>query len=118
VVDQTGAAVSGALITVGNISTGNTRTVLGDDAGNFQLRRLRKGIYLVSVSSPGFQPSEQTLKLEASDRATLNARLKIAFETETVEVTGQSVILVSTNTSFVGGTAGGVMGGGPGVCLG
>ena len=111
VVDQTGAAVSGALITVDNISTGNTRTVLGNDAGDFQLRRLRKGTYLVSVSSPGFQPSEQTLKLEASDRATLNARLKIAFATETVEVTGQSVIIVSTNAGVVGGMAGGAIGG-------
>jgi uncharacterized protein YfaS (alpha-2-macroglobulin family) len=111
VVDQTGAAVSGALITLSNSSSGNTRTVLADDAGNFQLRRLRKGIYEVSVSSPGFQPSQQTLKLEASDRAMLKARLKIAFVTETVEVTGQSVIIASVNASVVGGMAGGVMGG-------
>jgi len=111
VIDRTGSAINGALVTATNLTTGTTRTVLADDSGNFQQVRLHEGTYQVFVSSPGFRPSRETFALKAEDRARLEVRLEIATVTETVEVSSGSAIVVSTAAAVVGGIAGGVPGG-------
>jgi hypothetical protein len=122
VVDQTGAAISGALVTATNTTTGATRTVLADDTGNFRQVRLYRGTYQVFVSSPGFCVTQATFTLEAYDRARLRVRLKIAGATEAVDVRGDSAVVVSTDTAVVGpiarGVPGGVAGGAMGGVLG
>ena len=111
VLDQTGAAIKGALVTATNLMTGTTRTALADDSGNFRQVRLHQGTYQVFVSSPGFRPSRETFALKAYDRARLEVRLEVATVTETVEVSSGSAIVVSTATAAVGGIAGAVPGG-------
>jgi len=111
VVDSTGAAINGALVTATNLSTGTTRTVLADDSGKFRQLRLHQGTYEVFVSSPGFRSARQTFPLEAYDRARLDVRLEMLTVAETVEVNSGSAIIVSTASAVVGGIAGGVPGG-------
>lgn len=114
VLDPTGAAVAGALITAGNASTGHGLRVSADADGKFQLTALRKGSYHIVVSSPGFEQAQQTFRLESGDRAQLTVRLKICFATESVEVSANSEVIAATEpraSALGGGVAGGVPGG-------
>src|SRR5271157_2239833 len=115
VVDPSGAAVWGAIITASNTATGHSATVQADDAGKFQLTALRSGTYQVVVSSPGFRPAAQTFRLEARDHAGLEVCLTIGFSTEAVEVTGGSEVVITTDAGIGFGMAGGVPGGAGGV---
>lgn len=56
VTSETGAAISGAVVTVQNIQTGLVRTVTTDGSGGFAARNLPvTGLYNVSATRSGFQ---------------------------------------------------------------
>jgi hypothetical protein len=115
VVDQAGAAIQGAVISMNNTSTGKLAHAFSDASGKFQLAELRPGGYHVVVSSSGFRQTQQDLRVEAGDRAELSVLLKIGSTTQTVEVNGQSEVILSTESSadlsHLGGVPGGVVGG-------
>jgi uncharacterized protein YfaS (alpha-2-macroglobulin family) len=117
-IDPSGAVIPDALITITNMSTGSSRMVKTNQQGEFQARGLRPAIYKVTVTSPGFRQAEGSFQLEARDQAEITARLQIGFAMEAVEVTGQSVVVLSADMSsvgagrgFGGGVADGMMGG-------
>lgn len=60
VVDQMGAAVSGATISVRNTERGLERSVKTDSEGAYRVPLLQPGVYEVRVTADGFQP--ETLK--------------------------------------------------------
>jgi uncharacterized protein YfaS (alpha-2-macroglobulin family) len=117
VVDPSGAVVANAVITAKNISTGHSVTIHADAEGKFGLTALRTGKYQVQVSSPGFRLAEGTFQLEARDHGELGVRLLVGATTQTVEVTGASVLIETSGAGFgmaggvPGGVAGGVIGG-------
>src|SRR4029453_12248541 len=112
-----GAIIPDAAITITNMTTGNTTFLRTDQQGGFHAKSLPTGIYKVSVRSPGFNSAENSFQLEARDRAEITARLQLGSTTETVEVSGSSVVLspdvvsMSFANGVAGGVAGGVMGG-------
>ncbi|HWZ96751.1 MAG TPA: MG2 domain-containing protein [Candidatus Dormibacteraeota bacterium] len=117
-IDPTGAVIPDAVITITNMSTRSSRVVHTNQAGGFRATSLRPAIYKVTVSSPGFQQAEDSFQLEARDRAEISARLQVGSVSEAVEVTGQSVVVMSTDSAgfgigrgFGAGVAGGAMGG-------
>jgi hypothetical protein len=55
VMDSSGASVAGATIQVTNIDTGITRSVLTDEAGNYQFPLLLPGRYSISGERAGFR---------------------------------------------------------------
>src|SRR5262252_4131439 len=55
VLDPTGAAIPGASITVKNVGTAFTRTVISDDQGRYVAPELPIGEYEVQASLAGFQ---------------------------------------------------------------
>jgi uncharacterized protein YfaS (alpha-2-macroglobulin family) len=122
VLDQTGAAIAGAVVAVINTSTQHVLTILSDAAGKFELTALRKGDYRISVSCAGFNQAVQTFHLDSRDRGELMVRLKIGFASELVAVNGVSEVILSADSTaningrafsnaIPGGVAGGVMGG-------
>lgn len=124
VVDATGAAIAGAVISLNNTSNGHWLSAFADDAGKFQFTALRKGDYRISVSATGFSQSQKNFRLDSGDHGKLTVRLKLGFASESVEVTGQSEIIVSAESTahmgmgFAAGVAGGVPGGVAGGVLG
>jgi uncharacterized protein YfaS (alpha-2-macroglobulin family) len=115
-VDPSGALIPDAEITLINMTTQRLRVVRTNEKGEFHAGELYPAIYKVMVRSPGFKQAEDTLQLEARDRAEITARLQIGSVTQSVEVSGNSVVIVSTDAvSFGvghgGGVAGGAMGG-------
>jgi hypothetical protein len=110
VTDPSGAIVTDASIEIRRVSTGKTRTVRTNAAGQFNLSGLRAGDYEVRVSYPGFRIAAQELTLHPRDRAVLAAHLALGETSEVVEVTGASVF-VNAEAVVVAGVPGGVGGG-------
>src|SRR6266705_6664773 len=60
VVDQTGSAVAGAIATLRNQGTNQTRTISSNAEGFFRVGELPVGQYELRVESPGFSPYVNT----------------------------------------------------------
>ena len=103
VVDQNGARVPGASVTVTNRDTALERQVTTDENGNFAVQLLPPGRYSAQVSAQGFN----TVALEAIDvnvtqTTTVDIRLEAgAVEGGTVTVTAEQT-LVQQESSQVG----------------
>ncbi len=117
-IDPSGAVIPDAVITIRNMTISSEQTAHTNASGEFRVTALRRGIYKVTVSSPGFRQAEDTFQLEPRDRAEIRARLQVASTTEMVEVSANSVVVLSAEATgfgegrgMAGGVAGGVMGG-------
>ncbi len=101
--DAQGAAVPGATITATNSQTGFTRTDVSDSEGVYRLSALPVGIYTVSSDLQGFTKVEQRgIVVNVSQTTDLNLDLKLASLSETITVTGESPLILTTSSS-VGG---------------
>src|SRR4029077_20380309 len=98
VADKTGAAVSGATVTITNEATGVNTVVSTTSAGNFSTPPLVLGSYKVQVELSGFKASIQSGVLVASGATVrVDVVLEVGSVSETVEVKTSSVeVNVST----------------------
>ena len=99
VVDQSGGAVRGAVITAVDTTNGNSKTAVADDSGTFRLSDLPTDQYRVSVAHEGFSTAEQTVMLQPHRDEELSVQLKIGEVSETVEVTGAATTLQTESSS-------------------
>src|SRR5215207_9315045 len=103
VLDQNGAAVANATVTVRNLGTGQERTVQSDQHGNYTLAELLPGTYDITAEAPNF--SKAVLKgreVNVGTSATLNFDLKPGQITEIVNITADS-LQIETTRSDLGG---------------
>lgn len=99
IVDSTGAAVSGAEITLTNVATKEARTVKSNDEGYYSLTFIQPGIYDMSVKMQGFKEFlNQRIEVQVNDRKTLNIALEAGQVSETVTVTAEAPVVQSTPT--------------------
>lgn len=103
ILDDQGAAVPGATVTVTSPSTGFTRSDVSDATGVFGLRALPVGRYDLLVELPGFASVERKdIVVNVGQTITLDFSMKVAALAETVVVTGQTPLIEAT-VSSVGG---------------
>jgi hypothetical protein len=90
VIDQTGAAVKDARISVTNTATGAVRGALTGRDGSATIAALSlTGTYAVAVSKEGFQSEERKdIALRSGETATLRVTLPVGSKTEQVAVYG------------------------------
>ena len=87
VLDQSGAFVPGATVTVKNQKTGEVRTAVTSADGRYVVANLKPSVYTISVMVGSFQPLEYTdMTLAAGQEFPLDLELRAAGVTETVEV--------------------------------
>ncbi|HVQ55143.1 MAG TPA: carboxypeptidase-like regulatory domain-containing protein, partial [Pyrinomonadaceae bacterium] len=100
VVDQNGAIVAGATVTVKNAETGDERKGTSNDSGGYSFNQLAPGVYTVTVENKGFKKVVNSdVKVSVSVETKVDLALQIGLETETVTVTtGQDVINTSSPT--------------------
>jgi uncharacterized protein YfaS (alpha-2-macroglobulin family) len=113
VTDPSGAVVQGANVSLREVSTGKTRTVSANAAGQFDLAGLAAGRYEVQVSVAGFNVASRELTVQPRDRAVLSVNLAIGAASEVVTVTGANPMILRqvARAGVAGGVAGGVIGG-------
>ncbi|MGH9667285.1 MAG: carboxypeptidase regulatory-like domain-containing protein, partial [Bryobacteraceae bacterium] len=99
VFDPSGAAVSGAKVTVDNTSTGLTRTTTTSQAGLYSFPGLPVGAYDLTVELQGFKAVKRTgIELSIGAVATVDLRLEIGTAAETVNVTGEVPVVETTRS--------------------
>jgi hypothetical protein len=102
VVDQTGAIVTKARVTLTNTQTRDIRNTTSNDEGFFAFSGTVVGDYAVKVEFRGFRSTEETgLHVGPGDRRNLNVTLAIATSDATVTVVaaGSSIVVDSGDLS-------------------
>lgn len=104
VVDQAGAAVPGATVTLFNPSTGQTRTVTSGDDGKYNFPSISPGTYRLEVTAQNFK---KVIKSNVQALVDLPVEVNIALEpgdvTATVDVTTDTIeSIVNTQDASLG----------------
>jgi hypothetical protein len=101
VTDQSGAAVSGAKITLSNQQQGLHRETSSGSAGEYDFLALPPGPYSLTVEMSGFRKFALTnLELLVNTPTTTNVRMEIGAAAQTVEVSAQAESLNTTDASL------------------
>ncbi len=97
--DTSGAVLPGVTIEAASPSlSGQVRSVVTDEKGEFRILELRPGTYSVTFALPGFSTLKRdSIQLSPNFTATINAELKIGELNETVNVSGGAP-LIDTQT--------------------
>jgi hypothetical protein len=102
VVDQNGAVVPGATVTVKDSATGLTRTVTADEGGEYRFIGLPPSDYEITVEASSFKKSViSPVKLTVGQNAELEVKLEAGTPDVVVTVSGDSVDLVETSRTTV-----------------
>lgn len=106
VLDQNGAGVPGATVTVTNIGTNQSTKISTSGAGNFSVNALEPVAYRIVVEAPGFKKSIlESVKVDTASVASANVVLETGAVAETVTVSGDAP-LISTETGTTSQTIG------------
>src|SRR6266566_2944108 len=104
VTDQSGGVVSGATVTVIDTDRGVTKTLMTNDAGEYNAPNLTPGNYKVRAESKGFKTIErQNVVLEVGKEIRVDLSLVPGSVAETMTIT-ETVPLVETTNATLGGT--------------
>ena len=99
VVDETGAVVSGATLTLTHVATGSSRTLSTDASGRYTAPLLSVGNYQITAQLTGFTTVKRTgIVVVLGQTQTVDITLKLASVETTVEVT-EAAPLVETSKS-------------------
>lgn len=93
VLDETGAVIPEATVTLLDLATGLDQVVQTSAAGVYRFSRLRPGSYEVTAEATGFQPQAQTARLQTAQTAGLNITLAVAGTEQRVVVTAEAPAL-------------------------
>jgi hypothetical protein len=103
--DQQDARIPGAKVVVKNDGSGDTRNTVTDGQGFFSVTALPPGSYTVTVSSKGFAAFQETgIMLNQGDTKSIDARLRISSDPNTVTVISGADAEVPTDTAEVSST--------------
>jgi uncharacterized surface anchored protein len=99
--DPTGAAISGASVTVTNKATGANRNVTTNSEGLYSFPSLPPGTYELKVEQPGFKISlNDNVRLEVQQAARLDVAMEVGQVGETVTISAAPALLNSENTTI------------------
>ena len=99
ILDQSGAAVGGAEVTVRNKDTNFSRSVATDTAGRYAASLLPLGPYTVTVTAAGLEATPQEAFVTLGGSISANFNLAVTGKSESVEVTADTPGVESTQTS-------------------
>ena len=98
VTDGTGAAITGATVSVTNRATALHRNATTDYEGRFNFPQLQPGTYSVRVEAEGFDAQHtDNLISGLGEKQTLDFTLKVARSNQTVEVTSAAPLINPEN---------------------
>ena len=103
--DPSGNVVPVAHIELKNKGTDAVRATVTNDTGSYQFSNVDIGTYVLTVEAPGFQKSEFTaFDLGAREVKRLDADLKVASQSTTVNVESSAGAVIQTENSSVSET--------------
>lgn len=94
VIDQNGAVVPGATVTITNLGTQKAITLTTSESGVFSVRSLEPVMYSVRVEATGFkQAIMERVKVDTATVAAVNITLETGTVSETVSVTSEGALI-------------------------
>jgi len=103
--DPSGAAVTGATVTVRNPATNFSRDVTTNDEGYYQITNLPPGSYEITVEAGGFSKGRiPSVTLTVGQRADLDIPLAVGAVGATVDISTAEVALVESSSTTVSNT--------------
>ena len=103
--DPSGKTIANAIVQLLNTGTNSTRSMVTDEQGSFQFANTDVGTYQVTISTPGFQKLEFTsFDLASRETRRLDAEMKIASQSVTVNVESAGSTVLQTDTSSIAET--------------
>src|SRR5580698_2931512 len=101
VVDQSGAALPNAVVTLTNLGTNQKTVVKTDSAGSFVATPLKIGDYSIAVEAQGFKSATQTgVTLNVQDRLRVDFTMQIGSVSERVVVNTAAPQLQSESSTL------------------
>lgn len=101
ITDPSGAAITGAKVTVKDLERGTVYPASTDSVGRYGLPRLPVGSYEVRAENPGFQTAIQSpVVLVLNQVAKIDFQMAIGDVNQTVEVTASAPILQTETTQL------------------
>ncbi len=96
--DSTGAAISGATLTLTNLDTKISQTAKSDASGVFKFASLGPGNYTVSASAQGFSDAKTEFSLTAGETRNVPVTLSVGQVASSVTVTTQAPLLDTSDS--------------------
>jgi hypothetical protein len=104
VTDQTGAAITGAEVTITDLERGTTRALFTDTNGNYVAPDLIPAVYKVRAEAKGFKSVERpNIEVQVATDVRIDLLLPTGNIAETVTVTEETPLL-NTTSATLGGT--------------
>src|SRR3984957_8526601 len=100
VTDPTGSVIAGATESLQNQSTTEVQSTTTGATGIYQFTLLKPGIYVVSVSQPGFKQATATIEVLLGQTALANVKLEVGASSETITVTEQGALLQTEDANI------------------
>jgi hypothetical protein len=105
VLDQKGAAVAGATVTLTNEGTGIALTAQTSDSGTYTFDLIQVGKYSVLVEKPGFKKFQsQHNAANVNQPTTVNATLEVGDVSEVVQVSSAAETVQTSTSGNIGTT--------------
>ena len=104
VTDPSGAAISGAMVSISNAEKGVKRFAPSNGSGDYVFAALPIGSYDITVTAKGFKKFEaKGVILNVAQKARVDIAMQVGAETTEVTVQGTNVAQVETQSSELGG---------------
>lgn len=101
VTDSSGAAMSGATVTLTNLGTAEKHTISTDATGNYTFVNIFPGRYKVEGEKSGFKKFvREPIIVEIESGLKIDIALQVGAQSETVEVTGEAPLLQPETNSL------------------
>jgi hypothetical protein len=98
VVDQSGAVVPGATVTVKSLATNSARTDATSSTGAYLIPGLEPATYQVTVTSGSFKPFAAKVEVTVGSHVTVDVELSVSTSTTEVQVVAEGGAQVNTQT--------------------
>src|SRR5580698_3207929 len=99
ILDPQGHAVAGAHVSMTSVSTGARREVTSNEVGLYEVPALQPGSYTIAVDRHGFEQATQTINLEVGQQATIDMRLSVGSDSQSVTVEAAGELLKTQDAS-------------------
>lgn len=103
VTDPSGAAIAGAAVSVVSMDTNEVRQATTSSGGTYSVPNLPPGQYRVEVQQKGFKQSIQAgVQVQVDVTSRVDISLQVGNVSQTVEVTGETPLIQTDNSSLGG----------------
>jgi len=100
VTDTTGAVIPNATVTLKNVDTNETRSMVTNEAGQYRFSLLKPGDYDVSAQSAGLKSNAQKFTALVGQVTEVNLTANVQGTQEVVEVQGQVAMVQTENANL------------------